>query len=349
MNNKIKIIFLSISVLTTFMYGSLSGKKIGLDPGHGGHDSGAVGPTQLTESSTALAIAFAAKKYLVRDGAAVTMTRESQGGSDHSLAKKVSILNAAHVHKAVSIHLNAASPSANRTMDFVYCGMCSKSAGHLAVNLVEQLVESTNLSKGASTTKQLKCANHFGNTKCPNNKGVGQARIYVLRRTAMPASLVEVSFISNPAEEQRLKDNNYINKQGYAIYAGIAEEYGVTPLPIDGGNTNACHMTNISLNQNLQGQYESGCKSNVRKGSYAKFFKFTLPSQRKVTITLDADYAADAYLYLKHSNWSQIKADDDSAGKRDSRITRTLPAGTYILEATTYRKNKTGNFKISIK
>jgi len=347
MINRIKIVFLSISLLTTFMYGSLVGKRIGIDPGHGGADTGAVAKNGLTERETALAIGLVAKKYLLRDGVKVTMTRVDQGLQ--SLQKKVNKLNAASVHKAVAIHLNAASPSVNRTMDFVYCGQCSRSAGDLAVNLVDQLAISTHLSKLASINSKLLCnQSTYGVTKCPSKVGVGQGNLYVLRKTTMPAVLVEVSFLSHIQEAERLKKRDYIDKQGYAIYAGIAEEYGEIPLPRDGTSNTVCQIKDILLNRSMQDVYDSSCSSKYRLGSYAKNFKFTLTKQQKVAIKLDADDSSDAYLYLKHENGNMIVWDDDSAGSHDAEIVRILPAGTYLLEATTYKAKKVGNFTISM-
>ena len=344
---RIKIVFLSISLLTTFMYGSLAGKRIGIDPGHGGADTGAVAQNGLTERETALAIGLAAKKYLLRDGAKVTMTRVDRGLQ--SLQKKVNKLNAASVHKAVSIHLNAASPRVNRTMDFVYCGQCERSAGDFAVNLVDQLAISTKLSKLASISAKLVCnQSKYGVTKCPSKVGVGQGSLYVLRKTTMPAVLVEVSFLSNIQEAARLKKRDYIDKQGYAIYVGIAEEYGEIPLPREGIPNTTCKIKSILLNHSIQGVYDPSCSSKYRFESYAKNFKFTLSKQKKVIIKLDADNATDAYLYLKHENGNIIVYDDDSAGDHDAKIVRILPAGIYMLEATTYHKKKIGNFKISI-
>ncbi len=338
---------LSLVVFTTVMYGSLAGKRIGIDPGHGGADTGAVAKNGLTERETALAIGLAAKKYLLRDGVKVTMTREDQGLQ--SLQKKVNKLNAASVNKAVAIHLNAATPSVNRTMDFVYCGQCSRSSGDFAVHLVDQLATSTNLRKLASISSKLVCSqSKYGATKCPGKEGVGQGSLYVLRKTKMPAVLVEVSFLSNKQESERLKKSDYIDKQGYAIYAGIAEEFGEIPLPRDTVSNNICTIKNILLDSKVNSIYDSSCKSKYRSGSYAKNFKFTLTKQQEVTIVLDADSAVDAFLYLKHANGNMIVWDDDSAGNHDAKIVRVLPAGTYLLEATTYKAGKIGNFSISV-
>lgn len=350
MQNKIITTLMTLCVISTSTYASLSGKKIGLDPGHGGVDPGAHSPSlgseRLYERDVALAIGLSAKKYFIQDGASVTMTREDQGLK--SLYKKVQKLNSAGVHKAVSIHLNAASPTVNRTMDFVYCGKCSTHAS-LAGKLVDELVTSTGLSKGASIAAKLVCnQSQYGVTKCPQDGGVGQGNIYVLRATNMPAVLLEVSFISNLAEETKLKNSDYIDKQGYAIYAGIAKEYGENPLPRDGTSSNTCNVETIPLNQNISGTYTSSCESEKRVGSYAKLYKFTLTQQQKVAIKLDATTTADAFLYLMHENGNMIISDDDSAGNRDSEIIRILPAGTYMLEATTYGAGQTGDFTISV-
>ena len=105
----------------------------------------------------------------------------------------------------------------------------------------------------------------------------------------------------------------------------------------------------INLNQNVSGSWESDCASTNRSGRYAKYFTFTLSSSREVTIDLQS--ATDTYLFLLDGhgrNGSVIESDDDSGDGYDSRITRTLSAGAYTLEATTYWSGNTGNFTVSV-
>ncbi len=55
------------------------------------------------------------------------------------------------------------------------------------------------------------------------NRGVKQARFYVLKGTNIPAILIEVGFISNSAEEKKLRDNYYLDKVATAISDGVSQ------------------------------------------------------------------------------------------------------------------------------
>ena len=105
----------------------------------------------------------------------------------------------------------------------------------------------------------------------------------------------------------------------------------------------------ISLNQDVPGSWESGCASTHRSGRYAKYFTFTLTSAQDVTIDLQS--ATDTYLFLLHGagqDGSVIESDDDGGNGYNSRIVRTLSAGTYTVEATTYASGRTGDFTVLV-
>ena len=92
------------------------------------------------------------------------------------------------------------------------------------------------------------------------------------------------------------------------------------------------------------------CASTHRSGSYARFYSFTLSQQTEVQIDLTS--AQDTFLYLLRgadANGAVVTDNDDvESGNTNSRITRTLAAGTYTIEATTYGEGVTGDFTLSI-
>jgi hypothetical protein len=109
-----------------------------------------------------------------------------------------------------------------------------------------------------------------------------------------------------------------------------------------------CGFT-ISLNNSKSGSWESNCTSENNPGAYAKYYTFTLSSSQRVTIDLTS--STDTYLFLLNGsgrNGSVRDEDDDSGNGMDSRIIRTLSAGTYTVEATTYHAGRTGNFVVSV-
>ena len=130
---------------------------------------------------------------------------------------------------------------------------------------------------------------------------------------------------------------------------------GTGPAP------DACAATEIVADGETPGQWAAGCESEVREGSYARYYTFTLAQQSEVTITLrddtGDDHDTDPYLVLRreHGRTGEIinnHVDDDDAGGgsdgRDSQAVETLDAGNYTIEATTYTAGQTGDFTLTV-
>lgn len=196
---------------------SLQGKVIILDPGHGGPDSGAVGYSGTYEKNYTLAIGLALRDILIEAGAEVIMTRDG----DYSPAANFTELEdlKARVAKAnaypeadlfISIHNDAfTNPDPEGTSVF-YSSAHPKvhESMHLASSLKNALVP-------------------LLGTK---DRGVKAANFYVIRHTTIPSALVEVAFISNPIEEQRLQNPTFQHNVAVGIYHGIYKYFN-TPVP----------------------------------------------------------------------------------------------------------------------
>ena len=108
--------------------------------------------------------------------------------------------------------------------------------------------------------------------------------------------------------------------------------------------------TELNAELNATGAWSNDCASDSREGSYARFYSFTLNRQTEVEINLTS--AQDTYLYLLRgadaSGAVVTDNDDVVSGNTNSRITETLSAGTYTVEATTYGEGVTGDFTLSI-
>ena len=98
------------------------------------------------------------------------------------------------------------------------------------------------------------------------------------------------------------------------------------------------------------GAWTGDCASTHRGGHHARFYSFTLSQQGEVEINLTS--SQDTFLYLLRgadANGAEVTNNDDvETGNTNSRITRTLAAGTYTIEATTYGEGVTGDFTLSI-
>ncbi len=194
----------------TDTFEGLEGRRIVIDPGHGGSDSGAHGPNGLLEKNATLAISKNVVDILRGSGAIVTMTRDTDVdvygpmASDHDeLQARVDVGNADPRNEIfVSIHCDAfTSPSAHGTSTFYY--EPSFRGQLLAECIHDEIVEATGLtSRGART-----------------------ARFYVLRNSDMPATLIETAFISNYQEEKLLGDADFQHKIAVAICKGISQYF----------------------------------------------------------------------------------------------------------------------------
>ena len=175
--------------------------KICIDPGHNGaSEPGAVGPTGLKEADCTLAIAKIVAEKLRQAGVSVLMTRTAD--KNISLSERCRMANEAGVDSFVSIHINSATnPSAagTETYSFATGTAGEKLAKSIQINLAEAI-------------------------RLPD-RGAKTANYQVLRDTTMPAVLTEVCFICNPAEENLLRQESFLQKAAEGIAGGILRYY----------------------------------------------------------------------------------------------------------------------------
>ena len=106
----------------------------------------------------------------------------------------------------------------------------------------------------------------------------------------------------------------------------------------------------LSGDGSVSGVWAAGCGSSARSGRYARYYTFSLDSPGRVTVDLKSP--ADTYLYLRRGagqrSGAALASDDDGGGNFDSRISRTLAAGGYTIEATTYHASTPGKFTLTV-
>ncbi len=191
----------------------LKGFKICLDPGHGGQ--GHIpdykrGPTGLREAEINLKVAFYLRELLEKAEATVILTREDDAYV--SLAKRSEISNENGADFFISIHHNGLddNPEVNYTSTW-YHGDAddSRPSLDLARYIQQGVSDALRLKKSPPTglySDKLVVASGFG----------------VLRLTECPAVVCEASFYTNPEEEARLKEDDYLKKEAYGYFLGIA-------------------------------------------------------------------------------------------------------------------------------
>ena len=188
---------------------NVKNKIITIDPGHGGSDSGAVGPNGYTEKEGAFAISQKVASILNQSGAKVVMTRDSDvdvygpnASARNELQARVDVGNNANSDIFVSIHCNAfVNPAENGTQTFYYGS--SYQGQRLAQSIQEKMIEANGL----------------------RDRGISTCNFYVVKHSYMPAVLIETAFITNYDEEALLSDDEWQTTMAKAIAEGINEYF----------------------------------------------------------------------------------------------------------------------------
>lgn len=185
--------------------GGIKDKIITLDPGHGGSDPGAIGASGLKEKQITLEISMRVKELLEKEGAKVFMTRTTDkdvyapNASDRAeLQARVNVAEKHNSDLFLSLHINSS---------------VNKSVGGFSSYYYPKTDNDLKIAKAI----QDKFAKNFG----VDNLGVRQANFYVVKRCSMPATLLEMCFISNPKEEKLMKSKWFQKKTARLIVEGV--------------------------------------------------------------------------------------------------------------------------------
>lgn len=189
-----------------FAYTSgLKNKVIVIDPGHGGSDPGAIGLGGLQEKAVNLAVSLKTKELLEKAGAKVFLTRETDvdvyGPAATAVEELKSRTTIAHNHKAdvfVSIHSNA---SVNRTVSGTSTYFYQKTPYDV---MLAQALQTELVQAGGLADRKIHAAN-----------------FYVVKRTMMPAALIELAFLSNKDDEKLLGSPKFQEKMAQGIVRGL--------------------------------------------------------------------------------------------------------------------------------
>ncbi|EDL64366.1 hypothetical protein BSG1_08761 [Bacillus sp. SG-1] len=189
---------LSIKVLPK----GLSGKKIIIDAGHGGHDSGATGITGLLEKEVNLYTALYLKEELERAGAVVKLTRSNDTFLE--LYERTDISNKSDYDAFISIHADSFTREAAGSTTFYN--------------------KSVNFNGPKSYLLGKAVQSHMVSQIGTANRGVKEQLFHVNRENELPSVLVELAFLSNPTEEAKLKTESFRRQAALGIRKGL-EEY----------------------------------------------------------------------------------------------------------------------------
>ena len=204
-----------------------------IDPGHGGIDSGA-SYGGVYEKNLALSVANNLKANLIQLGYQVLMTRTADYNVDFK-TERSKMANQSNADIFISIHFNAtglASSNATgiETYWYQYDPEYQPKINAAMHNDPTRLAESKILANQVQ-------ASLIGGTGAVN-RGVRRETFAVLRETAIPAILVELGFMNNPSDLQKIKEDSYQTKLANALAQGIDNWYGaVGSKPTSGTST----------------------------------------------------------------------------------------------------------------
>ena len=219
--------------------------RIVVDAGHGGWDLGTVGRRGLLEKDLVLEIAQRLGKLLEsRLGADVILTRNDD--TYIPLDERASMANQAQADLFISVHANYSDLPSARGVETYYTNMFSSpnardletranpaTKGETALSLTAtELYEKIEQSRRLALSVQRSL---YGSLAAQNpglrDRGVKEASYVVLTETAMPGILAEVSFVSSPTDEQKLRSDGYREQIAEALYRGIAR-YAASSHPV---------------------------------------------------------------------------------------------------------------------
>ncbi len=197
-----------------------------LDAGHGGEDEGAIGPSGLREKDLVLDVTRRLARRLVERGLHVILTRRDDRFL--SLEERTAVANDAHADLFVSIHANASTSRSPRGIETYFASLEStdEESRRLAERentalgatapsatgsdplaaILGDLIETEHLQESSEIAKLAE--DGLSDAAGDLSRGVKQAPFVVLMGVRMPATLVEIGFVTHPGEEGELRKSN---------------------------------------------------------------------------------------------------------------------------------------------
>lgn len=217
------------------------GLKIGrvvIDAGHGGHDTGMIGPTGLREKDVVLDVSLRLGKLIEqRLGAEVIYTRQDDRFLD--LRDRPKVANDTKADLFVSVHANAYKSASVRGVETFYLNFtadpwalkvasrenaASTHSVHELQDLLGKIALKEKMDESREFATRMQSAVYTGLSKHTSglkNRGARQAPLIVLIGAKMPAILTEIGFLSNPTDEKLFKSGKYRDTVAEQLFSGI--------------------------------------------------------------------------------------------------------------------------------
>ena len=218
------------------------GLKIGrivIDAGHGGHDTGTIGPTGLMEKDLCLDVALRLGKIIEQKlpGADIIYTRSDD--TFIPLEERTNIANQAKADLFISIHANSSHDHAARGVETYYLNLkgspeamevaarenaTAQGGVHDLEDLVKKIARNEKIDESKEFAEDIQgslAKRVQKSARGVKDRGVRKAPFVVLIGADMPSILTEISFLSNPADEQLLKKPEYRQRVAEGLYQGV--------------------------------------------------------------------------------------------------------------------------------
>ncbi len=213
--------------------------RVVIDPGHGGHDTGTIGPTGLMEKDLVLDVARRLGALITqRLGSEVVYTRSDD--TFIPLEERTQIANDKKADLFVSIHANS-SPlpriagsetfylNFTTSEDALEVAARENATSQTSIYALQTLVQKITLNEKVQESRELASIIQralYGNlprNRTFRNRGIKKAPFVVLIGAQMPSVLAEIAFLSNPKDESLLRRPDYRQKIAEALYRGVSQ------------------------------------------------------------------------------------------------------------------------------
>jgi len=205
-------IFVLCIMLALLAPGVASATKIVLDPGHGGHDSGALGVNGLQEKVVNLDISLKVRELLEQRGIEVAMTREDDRFL--SLAERIEFAKRQDPDILVSVHANWFQNPATQGALMLYYDKAYPQESYPASS---EMIALSPISKLFAQTVQ----DTYAKTTGIQSRGLMESSVYMVRMGNVPSILIETAFLSNVQDEALLADEQQRSRMALGIADGI--------------------------------------------------------------------------------------------------------------------------------
>jgi N-acetylmuramoyl-L-alanine amidase len=214
--------------------------KIVIDPGHGGHDTGTIGPNGLLEKDVALDVAKRLGRLLeARLGAEVIYTRHDD--TFIPLETRTAIANRERADLFISIHANSSRDADARGVETYYLNFTSSpealevaarenAVSEKSIHELQDLVKKIALKEKIDESREFAGdvqQSLYGGLSLNNsgirNRGIKKAPFIVLIGANMPSILAEISFVSNPTDARKLETSEHRQRIAESLYRGVSK------------------------------------------------------------------------------------------------------------------------------